>query len=252
MTRLRAMPAAICLTLLTVSAAADMTRSPFPILRPDAVLPRTTPVSSAQSIPALTVSLIPRLRPKSLAVPVVSNVTYRTQGSVCGHTDIRGTQIVSIPAKMNGCGLENPVRVTEIAGVKLSRPATLDCTTAKALRVWIDKGAKPAIKRKGRGLAEIKVAASYSCRTRNNQAGAKVSEHGRGRAIDISGFTLKNGDTISVLKGWSRRVDGKILRKMHKAACGPFGTVLGPNANTYHKDHFHFDTARYRSGSYCS
>jgi hypothetical protein len=38
---------------------------------------------------------------------------------------------------------------------------------------------------------------------------------------------------------------------MHKAACGPFGTVLGPNSNRFHQDHFHFDTARYRSGSYC-
>jgi hypothetical protein len=27
--------------------------------------------------------------------------------------------------------------------------------------------------------------------------------------------------------------------------------VLGPNANSFHRDHFHFDTARYRSGSYC-
>jgi len=24
-----------------------------------------------------------------------------------------------------------------------------------------------------------------------------------------------------------------------------------PNANRFHRDHFHFDTARYRSGSYC-
>jgi len=27
--------------------------------------------------------------------------------------------------------------------------------------------------------------------------------------------------------------------------------VLGPEAARYHQDHFHFDTARYRSGSYC-
>ena len=46
-------------------------------------------------------------------------------------------------------------------------------------------------------------------------------------------------------------VRGKALKKMHKIACGPFGTVLGPNANRFHRDHFHFDTARYRSGSYC-
>jgi len=38
---------------------------------------------------------------------------------------------------------------------------------------------------------------------------------------------------------------------MHRAACGPFGTVLGPNADRFHQDHFHFDTARHRSGPYC-
>jgi hypothetical protein len=41
------------------------------------------------------------------------------------------------------------------------------------------------------------------------------------------------------------------MRRMHRGACGPFGTVLGPEADRYHQDHFHFDTARYRSGSYC-
>jgi len=29
------------------------------------------------------------------------------------------------------------------------------------------------------------------------------------------------------------------------------GTVLGPEANRFHRDHFHFDTAEYRSGPYC-
>jgi hypothetical protein len=242
------------MVLWAVNAAAEMTHSPLPTLRPETSARASVPASASyvQTVPAMMVSLIPQLRPKSLdRSTAASTVRYRTQGSVCGQKSIRGTRLKSIPAKLKGCGLENPVRVTEISGVKLSRPATIDCTTATALLDWIDKGAKPAIRRKGRGLTEITVAASYSCRTRNNQPGAKVSEHGRGRAIDISGFTLKNGDKISVLKGWNNRTEGKILRKMHKAACGTFGTVLGPNANKYHKDHFHFDTARYRSGSYC-
>jgi len=91
----------------------------------------------------------------------------------------------------------------------------------------------------------------YSCRPRNNQRGAKISEHGRGRAIDIGAFTLKNGVSFSVLRDWNRSKWSDELSKMHRAACGPFGTVLGPRANKYHQDHFHFDTARYRSGSYC-
>ncbi|MDG1449086.1 MAG: extensin family protein [Ascidiaceihabitans sp.] len=37
----------------------------------------------------------------------------------------------------------------------------------------------------GCGLSGRKVAAHYSYRTRKNKAGAKISEHGKGRAIDI-------------------------------------------------------------------
>ncbi len=41
------------------------------------------------------------------------------------------------------------------------------------------------------------------------------------------------------------------LRKGHEAACEIFGTVLGPEANNAHRNHFHVDMAERRSGSYC-
>ena len=56
---------------------------------------------------------------------------------------------------------------------------------------------------------------------------------------------------MTLLTDWNSADDGAQLRQMWRAACGPFGTVLGPEANRFHRDHFHFDTARYRSGSYC-
>jgi hypothetical protein len=108
------------------------------------------------------------------------------------------------------------------------------------------------VKKLGGGADTIKVAAHYSCRTRNNKKGAKLSEHGKGNAIDISAITLKNGATMTVLRGWNEKVQKKPLRQMHAAACGPFTTVLGPNADRYHKDHFHFDVASHRGGGkYC-
>jgi hypothetical protein len=127
----------------------------------------------------------------------------------------------------------------------------MDCDTAKALDSWVEKGAKPTVGRLGGGLKQINVIAGYSCRSRNSRAGAKLSEHGKGRAIDISGITLANGKTISVLDGWKKRADRKLLERLHKSACGPFGTVLGPKSDRYHQDHFHFDTARHRGGTYC-
>ncbi|MFC3117580.1 extensin family protein [Jhaorihella thermophila] len=57
---------------------------------------------------------------------------------------------------------------------------------------------------------------------------------------------------MTVAKGWkSSHRTRKMLQRAWKTACGPFGTVLGPNADRYHRDHFHLDTARYRSGPYC-
>ena len=62
---------------------------------------------------------------------------------------------------------------------------------------------------------------------------------------------MHSGAEVSVLKGWNAPASRKAMRRVHKGACGPFGTVLGPKANRFHLDHFHFDTARYRKGTYC-
>ena len=44
---------------------------------------------------------------------------------------------------------------------------------------------------------------------------------------------------------------GQFLREIHEAACGTFGTVLGPEANEAHRDHFHLDMAKRRTKSFC-
>ncbi|WP_417268785.1 extensin family protein [Celeribacter sp.] len=254
----RLLAATLCVIALPVFA--ELSRSPIPVLRPEGDIGREIPqppeADWVPSTPPVTLSPFPQKRPKGLAekaqaATVARKVSYGKKGSVCGVAGIRGQAASAIPARVKGCGLDAPVRVTEVAGLRLTTPATIDCTTAKALHTWVEKGAKPAIGRMGGGASGLYVMASYACRTRNNQPGAKVSEHGRGRAVDIGGVLLKNGDRVSVLKDWGKGQKGKALTKMHKAACGPFGTVLGPNANRFHRDHFHFDTARYRSGSYC-
>lgn len=45
--------------------------------------------------------------------------------------------------------------------------------------------------------------------------------------------------------------EGAFLRKLHAGACGTFSTVLGPEANEAHRNHFHFDLAERRRGPYC-
>ena len=172
-------------------------------------------------------------------------------GSICGMRSIRGERLRPIPGRISACGVAEPVRVSSVAGLRLSQAAIMDCRTAQALNAWAERGVKPAIGRLGGGPVGLRVAAHYACRTRNNQSGAKVSEHGKGRAIDISAIELANGQLLTVLHGWRSAQHGSRLRAMHQAACGPFGTVLGPSSDRFHQDHFHFDTARYRSGTYC-
>lgn len=43
----------------------------------------------------------------------------------------------------------------------------------------------------------------------------------------------------------------RFLREIHAKACAHFGTVLGPEANEAHRDHFHLDMAKRRHRSFC-
>lgn len=165
-----------------------------------------------------------------------------TAGSVCGDPVIQGEDIAAIPSKVKGCGVDEPVRVTAIDGIRLNTPATINCQTATALRSWVDNGLRPNVKGE---VVELRIAASYICRPRNNIKGNKISEHGRGNAVDVAGVVLSDGSLLTVADNFSK------LRKAYKAACGTFGTTLGPGSDGYHEDHMHFDTASYRSGAYC-
>ena len=261
--------AGVLLVLATMAHAIGPSNSLRPMLRggngaeqtaplaPPAVLEQAVP-SAQQEVQVeererrgLFKSLRPLFRSREVEKTARTQRKLLKKGAVCGDLAIQGEVVGRVKGKIKGCGLKDAVRVRAVSGISLSTGAVMDCTTAHALKTWMERSAKPALSKTGGGLTNIRVAAHYACRTRNNQKGAKISEHGRGRAIDISGFQLANGAEVSVLQGWNARSYSRAMRKMHADACGPFGTVLGPEANRFHRDHFHFDTARYRSGSYC-
>lgn len=173
----------------------------------------------------------------------VSRKASSPAGGICGVPGLEGVRIDPIAGDPHpGCGISRPVRVLSVAGVNLSQGAILNCKTARALNTWVTEEAKPAFAGLG-GLERLRVAAHYSCRTRNHQRGAKVSEHGKGNAIDISAFTMRDGTTYTVLSDWGRGRAGDALSRIRRAACGSFGVVLGPGSDRWHEDHFHFDTS---------
>jgi hypothetical protein len=82
---------------------------------------------------------------------------------------------------------------------------------------------------------------SFSCR---NVAGSgRLSAHATADAIDIGAFVLEDGRRISVLAGWHGGTpeEREFLRLVHRSACKRFGTVLGPDYNSAHYDHFHVE-----------
>lgn len=223
-----------------------------PMPRPRALTERLAALKAASNAPGLDLSgKLPDDETDLAAMPPPSKKEERKKrreaaskkGSVCGVASIKGEEIAAIKSKIKGCGVEDPVAVTSIAGVRLSQAATVDCSIAKALDRWVEEVAQPAF---NGNLVEMQVAAHYSCRSRNNVKGAKISEHGKGRAIDISAFILSNGKALTVARDYN-----KLLRRIYKAGCGYFMTTLGPGSDGYHEDHFHFDTSARKGGAYC-
>lgn len=121
---------------------------------------------------------------------------------------------------------------------------------------WIGKVVQPAARSAfGERVVKLRIAASYACRGRNNKRGGKISEHAFGNALDVSAFTLASGRVVEVEDGWkSGGKESAFLKQVHGKACGTFTTVLGPNADAAHHNHFHFDLGKHgRSGKgkYC-
>jgi hypothetical protein len=147
------------------------------------------------------------------------------------------------------CGTRNPFEMAAAhdGRVGLKPAATLRCNMVPAVDRWVRDVVEPAARQHlGVALAEVKVAASYSCRAINGVSGGRLSEHGHANALDVAGFLMADGRVITVKGGWSGRPEERaFLQAVHRGACGTFTTVLGPNADGYHQDHFHMDLARH-------
>ncbi|MEM9221038.1 MAG: extensin family protein [Pseudomonadota bacterium] len=157
------------------------------------------------------------------------------------------------PIREGVCGAEAPIKVTEIAGVRLSPAATLRCETAEATAKWLRDGLIPAARRHLRGQpTEIFVAASYHCRKRRTGRGGetKLSEHGRANAIDVRGIKLADGRTVSIAPKGAGRAKNieEFQAEIRAAGCDAFKTVIGPLTDPAHHDHLHFDLAQRRRG----
>ncbi|MGQ0533499.1 MAG: extensin-like domain-containing protein [Caulobacteraceae bacterium] len=146
----------------------------------------------------------------------------------------------------SGCGYRNAVELTQSVHA-YSAPVATSCATAAALALWERDVVRPAAQRRyGQEIARIELAGpTYQCRRVAGRADRRLSEHAHANAIDIRGFTLENGRTVTVTEGWRGLArDRAFLRDVRDGACDYFHAVLSPDYNRAHRDHLHFDLGR--------
>lgn len=106
-------------------------------------------------------------------------------------------------------------------------------------RFGVDRAARQIM---GSPVSRIETYGSYACR--NVAGSSRRSAHATASAIDISAFVLADGRKVSVLDGWNgNSAERRFLRVVHQSACKRFGTVLGPNYNAAHANHFHVESS---------
>lgn len=124
-----------------------------------------------------------------------------------------------------------------------SATLSMSCPLTAAVYMWERHIAMPAAQAiLGEDIASIETFGSYACRRVNNASTGRWSEHASGDAVDIAGFRLANGRTISVDRHFGMETaEGRFLETVRDGACDLFSATLSPDYNALHKDHFHFD-----------
>ncbi|WP_285669725.1 extensin-like domain-containing protein [Paralimibaculum aggregatum] len=217
---------------------------------PAGPLPAETPgeATGAPSGPAPRLALAPPPRPALMRPAPAGPTGSGKPGMVCRDPRVIGRRKPLISHAAMPCGIAEPVLVETIDGIALRPAATLGCGTARALADWVSGVLRPATRRHLQDSpTALRIFGAYACRTRNNRKGARISEHARGRAIDIGAVLLAGGGRVSVKEHWGKGARGALLKAARKGACGRFTTVLGPGSDRHHADHFHFDTAQRRT-----
>lgn len=126
--------------------------------------------------------------------------------------------------------------------VELPAHPRLACAFGLQFGRWIAETAAPIIAaHAGASLAAIATGTGFVCRNRNGDNADKLSEHGRGNAIDVVGFELTDHRRITIGDAALAGPLAVALKGLRTSACGYFTTVLGPGSNEAHKDHLHFD-----------
>ncbi|MBC8999752.1 extensin family protein [Pseudomonas sp. N40(2020)] len=144
------------------------------------------------------------------------------------------------------CPLIGALRV-QGGEVALSSSFLASCPLAVAYAMFERHTLQPAAQSVyGQQVARLDHLGSFACRNVYNRESGALSRHASADALDIAGFRLADGRSISVLKDWPKQnQDAQFLRRVRDGACEAFSVVLSPDYNAAHRNHFHVDIGRW-------
>lgn len=145
------------------------------------------------------------------------------------------------------CPLTDTLRI-QGGDVALSSSFLSSCPLAVAYALFDIHALQPAAQAVfGQKVTQVDHLGSFACRNVYNRSQGRLSQHASANALDIAGFRLADGRRITVLKDWKDEGDnGRFLRLVRDGACRQFNTVLGPDYNAAHHNHFHVDMGHWR------
>ncbi|WP_227367500.1 extensin family protein [Halomonas sp. M20] len=147
------------------------------------------------------------------------------------------------------CPLINVVRVQR-GEAAFNRSFVASCPLALTWALYEQHRLQPLAREIfGQSISQVQHYGSFACRNIYHRKNARRSEHASAAALDVAAFRLEEGQRIEVLKDWgSEGKAGAFLKRAQEGACGLFGTVLGPEYNAAHANHFHLGM---RGMSFC-
>jgi hypothetical protein len=199
---------------------------------------------------------LPRPRPEPPAAAISPDETGPPEEAAPSDCRLRLTAALATAPSLppitgpGECGAPDVVRLEAVvlpdqSRVTIAPPAILRCTMAEAIVSWVREEAAPRVLELGAPLRTLANLASFDCRGRNNILGAKLSEHGKGNALDIRALRLADGRMVALT---DPLVPKDFREGLRQSVCARFMTVLGPGSDGYHEDHVHVDLAERRGG----
>lgn len=253
-----AFAAALCLVAPSIGAAVDEAPLPTPRPRPPVERPAAAPADRLPAAPATAPVVQVGPAPAGAADAPASGAAHRTACPSLLEGRVKGRY--TEPIAEGDCGAQAPLAIAALGETRLATEAIMTCAMAESLANLAAEAQAIARETMGAALVGFDAGSGYECRRRNRADTGKLSEHAFANAFDILGFRFANGKAAVVERDWphlpqlpadgeprpaplgrAQTPEARFLARIHAAACKRFTTVLGPDADASHRNHFHFD-----------